>query len=97
MWRQVQKIKTVNASCANNNFVKAVQEAGTKCFEKCSPTDRANVTSDCSTLCVFETILGRSRSFPNSTYPGMTADELVAPWQAAFESEDPTKNGCPAL
>ena len=62
-----------------------------------SDADKKNVTSDCSTKCFFQTVVGKSESFPNITGTGMTAEELVAPWTASFESNNPAEGGCPAL
>lgn len=93
-WRELAKIKVVNASCANANVLRYVEREGEACFAGCTPADRADPTSDCATLCFFETLLGKGANFPNSTSPGLSGTAVVAAFAAAFESDDPAQGGC---
>ena len=88
-WRIVQEVKTVKASCANDNVHQAVVARNSTCFGACSPADKLDPTSDCFIRCFFGTILSQEKP--------MAAQDLVRPFAAAFESDDPTKHGCPAL
>lgn len=96
-WSVKQVVKTVNASCVNDNFLKFLAKKAGSCLANCSSADRADTTSSCFVTCVFKRMLGRSISFPNVSHTGMSSAELVAPWLAGFDSEDPAKGGCPAL
>lgn len=95
-WKVLQNVKTVNASCANNNLHVAVEKKGHGCFSQCAQP--RNVTSDCWILCFIETTLGRDPlNLSRVVGTPMTAEELSTPWLQAFESEDPAKGGCAAL
>lgn len=96
-WRVKTVIKTVNASCVNGNFLRAMAEKARTCLANCSAADREDATSGCFVTCIFQQMLGKSPSFPHLAHSGMSRSEMVAPWLASFESEDPTKGGCPAL
>ena len=74
-----------------------VERKGAGCYSKCSPADRADPTSDCAVTCFFETVIGKSQSFPSASGPGMAAHELTGPWEAAFSEDDPAVGGCPPL
>ena len=103
MWRQRETVKTANASCVNSRLLAAVEAhddagaGGAGCFARCSPADRANRTSTCWTVCAFQNIIGRSRSFPALTRAGMSRDALIDPWTKAFTSDDPNQGGCPPI
>eukprot|EP00040_Diaphanoeca_grandis_P009532 m.49153 g.49153 ORF g.49153 m.49153 type:complete len:1286 (-) comp20958_c0_seq1:61-3918(-) len=96
-WRQLEQKKTINATCANDHVMGLVQQRGADCFDKCSSQDRKNITSDCSVLCFFETVLGNSNSFPNMTGTGVPAADLVTTFNRAFEYDDPSEGGCAPL
>eukprot|EP01046_Picozoa_sp_COSAG06_P041077 COSAG06_NODE_5053_length_3759_cov_2.454645_2_plen_221_part_00 len=81
-WRIKEVVKTVNASCVNGFLHKAVETTGSQCFAGCG-TNSTNVDSDCWVECFYRTILQE---------PKMTAEELVAPWERAFQH-----GGCPSL
>ena len=91
-------LKTVNATCANNNVLRVVQQSthGKECYGKCTPAERAEPTSNCSTLCFFQTVIGRSKSFPQLAHSGMQGSALTSAWMRAFDSDDPAQGGCPA-
>jgi aromatic ring-cleaving dioxygenase len=99
-WRALETVKTINATCANSKIHAAIEAhdaAHGRCFDTCSAADRLNITSTCWTICAAKALLGASRSFPNSTQPGMTRAALVDPWTRAFSSDDPNDGGCPPL
>lgn len=96
-WRVKSIVKTVNASCVNGNFLRSVAAKASRCLAGCTAAEREDATSSCYVTCIFQRLLGKSTSFPNATHAGMSAAEMVAPWLAGFESEDPAKGGCPAL
>lgn len=88
-WRIAETVKTVNASCANANVHAAVSARNSSCFGACSPADQHDATSDCFIRCFFGTLL--------SPAAAMVPDDVVKPFEAAFTSEDPALQGCPAL
>eukprot|EP00041_Stephanoeca_diplocostata_P024514 m.623191 g.623191 ORF g.623191 m.623191 type:complete len:318 (+) comp22544_c1_seq5:198-1151(+) len=96
-WRTVAVEKTVNATCVNANVLRAVAKAGAACYSQCPPSQQLDPTSDCSVTCTFQTILGKSRSFPTLPGSGMSRDTLIDAWLSAFESNDPASGGCPPL
>ena len=70
---------------------------GNECFSACpNPTNQSSV---CWADCFFTTTLGKGASTSTSPTGGMGPDNLVlvALWTAAFDSEDPTKGGCPSV
>jgi hypothetical protein len=77
-WRALELVATINASCANERVLRAIVAKNPKCFAKC-PKGDLEARGDCATLCLFQTMLGKSKSFPNSTLPGMAPEELDAP------------------
>lgn len=96
-WREMEKLKIVNATCANDNVLRLVRQRGADCFASCPPDERNNETSDCATICFFETVLGNGPLFPNTTASGISGADMVAAFQAAFDSEDPAQGGCKDL
>jgi len=93
-WRVAKELKTVNATCANENVHKLVQKKGEACFNKCpQPT---NSSTDCWILCFFETVLARNPLQLEHKTGGvpMTSSEIERAWLQAFESNDPSKGGC---
>lgn len=86
-WRIVHTLKTINATCANGNVHAAVEARNPKCFDACSPADKQNPESDCFINCFFDTLFDG----------GMSVDDILQPFEAAFTSDDPAKQGCPAL
>ena len=108
-WRVAAVQKTVNASCVNGHALKAVEQynggggvgsnaaIANSCFARCSPQDMHNRTSDCYTVCFFETVLGKSVSFPNLTHAAMPSALLVQAWLGGFLSDNPAQGGCPSL
>jgi hypothetical protein len=108
-WRVAAVQKTVNGSCVNGHALKAVEQYNggggvgsnaaipNSCFARCSPQDMHNRTSDCYTVCFFETVLGKSVSFPNLTHAAMPSALLVQAWLGGFLSDNPAQGGCPSL
>jgi len=96
-WRIVEKVKTVKADCQRATVYSTVQKAGAGCFSTCPmPLDN---TTKCWADCYFDTILGQSSSSTVIKDPtqGMSLDVLSKAWTAAFQSDDPTTGGCPAV
>eukprot|EP00035_Acanthoeca_spectabilis_P006054 m.119968 g.119968 ORF g.119968 m.119968 type:complete len:410 (+) comp13328_c0_seq2:32-1261(+) len=95
-WRVVESVKTVQTNCQRANVYSVVEKNGAPCFSQCpSPTDN---TTKCWVDCYFDTVLGTGSSTsitdPNA---GMSVSTLRDAWTAAFNSEDPSKGGCPAV
>ena len=65
--------------CADNALFSVVRGKDPACFARCGSND-FNITSDCFITCFYNTLFQK----------GVTKDELVTPWEAAFTS-------CPAL
>ena len=91
-WRIAETVKVVNASCVHQHLIDFVIAKDPSCFQQCTP-DPTDVTTDCFLKCFFNVAVA------NATLGtlGMNASELIRPWTAAFESEDPALMGCPAL
>jgi hypothetical protein len=80
----------VNASCATQGVDRAIVANQPECFANSEPT---NTLSECYTLCFAQALQG------NTTlgWAPMDRDAVVAPFLAAFASEDATKGGCKDL
>ena len=100
-WQVTKVDKIVNATCHANSFLGAVQKAAPKCFEdKCGagPTHKPNASDPCWIRCFYEGVLGPDASKPFGwKIAGIPIDDLLSYWSAPFESEDPSKGGCPGL
>lgn len=105
-WRALEHVKTVNATCANDNLITAVEYRGAECFKNgaCQKLGDSNYnrSTNCWVKCFFSTVLGptphlNASSLPWTPLPAMTSEELTGPWLAAFQSEDDQAQGCPAL
>jgi hypothetical protein len=93
-WRIVETVKVVNASCVHGNLKATVTAKNPDCFSACPAVEDIPMEeSDCYLQCFMNVVL------PNKTVgsKGMTSDEVMQPWLAGFESEDPSQMGCPAL
>jgi hypothetical protein len=90
-WRTVRSGKQVNASCATQGVDRAIVANQPECFANCS--EPTNTLSECYTLCFAQALQG------NTTlgWAPMDRDAVVAPFLAAFASEDATKGGCKDL
>ena len=100
-WRLVATVKVVGKPCADRSMNAAVVKAGqgAGCFSRCpQPT---NTTSVCWVECFYDTVLGPKGSTQpvnvSHTGDGLSNNELLAMWNAPFESTDPQRGGCPAL
>eukprot|EP00729_Bicosta_minor_P001393 gene1393-9813_t len=104
-WRLVERVKKVGKLCSDAAIdaaiVKGDTEAswGAHCFNKCSPADQKNTTSECWIECFYNNILGPlgtsqllNHSSPNF---GIPMPVLQDAWDKPFLSE--TKGGCPSL
>jgi hypothetical protein len=74
----------------------AVNAASDGCFDGCAqPTNRS---SACWVDCYFRTLLGNNSAHGvASPTDGISVAEVRTLWDAPFESDDPTKGGCPAI
>ena len=90
-WRTVTSGKQVNASCATAGVDAAIVANQPSCFANC--TDPTDLLSACYNLCFAQALQG------NATlgWQPMDRDDVVAPFLAAFASEDPEKGGCEDL
>ena len=80
-WRYVKRAKTVDADCANDAVVRAVVARDQPCFDALpNPENRSDIGW---AECFYAVALNMDR------------DALLAPFEAAFASEDPDKGGCP--
>lgn len=88
-WREIEH-RTVNATCVNDNMVRAVQLRQPSCFKECPrPNDQ---TSDCWVQCLFETIVGNATKSP--PLPPTPKAVIVRAFEQSFESDSPAKGGC---
>lgn len=93
-WRVVSVPKIVTKKCQNNVFLGAVEAQGKSCFSGCG-ADAKNTSSPCWVNCFYETVLGPDAGKAGGTISGMALEDLLKAWKAPFESDDPTKGGCP--
>ena len=105
-WRALEHLKTVNASCANDNLIATVENRGAECFSNgaCQKLSDGsyNRSTNCWVKCFFSAVLGptphlNASMVPWKPLPAMTSEELTRPWLAAFLSEDEETQGCRAL
>jgi len=111
-WRVRSVDKVVNSTCHTASFFNAVRAAAPEAFANCSAsvntTDPcwlrgfyvAVMGPEAGVPCTVK----RIPFWPFYTYNctgyvigGLPVDELLAYWQAPFESEDPARGGCPGL
>ena len=89
-------VKRANATCVRQNFLNAIAKRGAPCYEGCpQPT---NTSSVCYVECMLQTITAATTTNQGNTAVvevGMTREELLTPFEKAFETEDPVKGGCP--
>ena len=90
-WRLVETVKTVNATCMRNNLAAFGVTENPSCFAGCNvrpgqPVPLGTLSSECFRNC-YEQVWREVRP---------TQARIKATWDAAFESEDPERGGCPA-
>eukprot|EP01050_Picozoa_sp_SAG11_P006189 SAG11_NODE_470_length_9205_cov_4.727872_2_plen_267_part_00 len=98
-WRIAQTVKRISKRCQEAHVLAKVQEAGKACFEGC-PEGATNQSTRCWTNCFYDTVIGpksNRTAYSGKTQQGMDATVLTRAWEAAFESSDATKGGCPPL
>jgi len=89
-WRETEQPRVVNATCVNDNMVRAVQSRQPSCFKDCPrPNDQ---TSDCWVQCLFETMVGNATKSP--PLPPTPKAVIVRAFEQSFESDSPAKGGC---
>jgi len=87
-WRYAATVKVINGSCANDKVKDVVVAKGDKaCYAAC-PSGGSTAALECFNKCFFATVFG------DGNKPGMSREELVAPFQKAFDSDDPKEGGC---
>lgn len=86
-WRTNAVMKVINASCMQSRLFRNVESRNLPCYAQCPGAAPAPALPNRSTSCVVG-------CFQNSSLL-MTARELIAPWTAAFASNDASKGGCP--
>lgn len=88
-WRHLETVKVVNASCANERVEALIRErAPAGCYDAC-PSGDDSAALQCQNECFFAAVFG------TALQPGMSREELLAPFMKAFESDDPADGGCP--
>lgn len=85
-WRARAQLRNVNASCVGGRVIAAVKRHGAACFARCG-ADAHNSTSACYIHCLFDTLVGGS----------MSKQQIVYPFEQAFNSADPADSGCPEV
>ena len=92
-WRHVETVKTVNASCMRDNLVQFALSENSACFADCNvyPGTGSVPISTLSSKC-----FGHCYKEVWSTVRP-TAAKIQATWDSAFDTEEPSKRGCPAL
>lgn len=99
-WRVVSMVKRISKNCSDNviyNRVEAEDAKGAKCFDGCSGVGPTRNTSDvCWISCFYKTVLGPDSGTPGGAVTGMAISDLVDAWDAPFNSNDPSKGGCPS-
>ena len=74
-WRVLEHIKTVNASCANDNLIALVEKRGAECFANggcpklAGSATEYNRSTNCWVECFFSSVLGPTPHLPASTVP----------------------------
>ena len=81
-WRIVRQVRNVNASCVSNRVLGAAMLHGQSCFDGCG-ADAHNTSSPCFIDCLFSVALAN-----------MTKEEIVAPFEQAFNSNNLSDGGC---
>jgi hypothetical protein len=99
-WKVAEVVKRVSKACADDAMNRAVESAGSACFEACGPTGHGahrNTSSLCWVECFESTVLGPQAGTPGGAISGMPIQDLLTAWNAPFESTDSAKSGCPSL
>eukprot|EP00038_Savillea_parva_P031299 m.84723 g.84723 ORF g.84723 m.84723 type:complete len:408 (-) comp9606_c0_seq1:490-1713(-) len=104
-WRVVEEVKKIAKTCSdasiNNVIIQGDKSAswGGRCFDACSPADRANTSSTCFIMCFYKNVLGPygSSKLMNDTSPdfGIPVPDLIKAWDKPFLPE--SEGGCPAI
>ena len=97
-WHVAEVVKRVSKSCADEAMNSAVEKAGfaSGCFQKCGPHSTGstrNTSSTCWIECFESTVLGPDAGTPGGAIAGMALEDLVAAWNAPFDSDNPQLSG----
>jgi hypothetical protein len=90
-WKMVEMKRNVNATCVNGNVVEKVIARNSTCWDGCG-ADAQNMTSSCWINCLFNVLSGNDQ-----TNPPMSREEVLAPFEASFATDDPSQGGCPTI
>jgi hypothetical protein len=94
-WRMVAPIKKVWKNCSDAVVNKYVELKSPTCFNACAEnttTGVLNRTSPCYVGCFFDAVLGPHSDTTYNGTGGLSADELVALWDAPFASDSVCPN-----
>ena len=93
-WKLEATTRKIVAQCLETRVTEAVRKAGPACFSGCAQPQ--NSSSPCVVGCYMSTILGvEGGSRLIATGEGIDPQLIVQAWEAAFDSADPAKGGCP--
>eukprot|EP01045_Picozoa_sp_COSAG04_P012735 COSAG04_NODE_870_length_9725_cov_3.580303_1_plen_228_part_00 len=97
--------KVVNANCVNDKIVAHVEQRNASCFAAL-PEGKDNRTTDAWIRCMFDGLLGnRTAESPAiaggllNTFPQVAQlrEKILDLWVGAFESDEMSSGGCPAV
>ncbi len=91
-WRTAATVKTINATCMRDHVVSLVSAQNPACWAAC-PGGRANFSSPCFRKCYDAALYDRH----DDGSGGIDAATMSGTWDKAFDEEDPSKGGCPAI
>ena len=99
-WKVEAVNKIVNGTCHSDSFFGSVQRAAPQYFSNCTGggLSKPNATDPCWVRGFYTAVLGPDAAKPwRWKVAGLPIEDLIKWWTAPFESEDPTKGGCPGL
>jgi hypothetical protein len=93
-WRLVATTRKIVARCLETRVTDAVRKQDPACFSACPQPQ--NASTACVVNCYMGAILGPTGG-TGLLQPGQGVDPqlIVEAWEAAFDSADPAKGGCP--
>jgi len=89
-WRLVEPVKKVWKNCSDAAINSYVELTEPKCFNACAaatPSGKLNRTSSCYVGCFFDAVLGPHSDTVYNGTGGLSADELIALWDAPFAKD----------
>lgn len=100
-WNLVSVEKVVSKKCSDNQVFDFVEGSDSSygCFDQCGATNGRNTSDPCWIGCFYQTVLGPKamlpKPLPGYELEGVSTDDLIAAWSAAFDSDDSAQGGCP--